>query len=340
VNSYKKLFYSTFMGTLISGIIGVTLAYLGWGVWALVFQYLINSIMSTVVLFIIVKWRPRFEFSFLRAKQLIGYAWRLTLSSFINMTFSQLRSLIIGKIYTEEALAYYDRGNYFPQIVMNNVNLSVNDVLFPYLSMRNDNIEELKKFARKSLGMISYVVFPMMLGLAVVAPPFVNIILTPKWNESIPYLQMMCIYWLSQPIQTANWQILKALGRSDLCLRYEIVKKLISVVVLLAVMKISVMAITIASVGLAFMSMILNMIPVRRLIGYRFRDQFMDILPSLVLSIIMCIVIFPFRLINMPDILLLSIQIIVGIGAYMLISVLTKNENITLILDKIKSIRK
>lgn len=336
---FKKLFFATFAATAVSGVCGVVFAYIGFGVWALVLQYLLNAAMSTVILFMIVRWYPRFLFSFQRAKQLMGFSWRLTISSFINMSFSQLRTLIIGKIYTEEALAFYDRGNYFPQIVMNNINASVNDVLFPYLSMKNDNILELKEFARKSLRMISYIVFPMMLGLAVVARPFVCVLLTEKWLMCVPYLRIMCVYWLTQPIQTANWQILKALGRSDICLRYEAIKKGISIVVLLAVMNISVMAISVASVGLAVMSMILNMIPVRRLAGYTFKEQFIDIIPSILLSGIMCLLIFPLQYINMPNTVLLAVQVTLGIGIYILLSVLTKNNNIILLLRKLKSIR-
>lgn len=335
---FQKFFFATLFGTIFSGILGVILAYKGFGVWSLVAQYLSNSLVDTIFLAFSIDWRPKLLFSISRAKVLLSYAWKLMTSGFINTTFSQLKNLIIGKVYTETDLAFYEKGNYFPQIVINNLNSAISDVLFPYMAKSGDNVTKVKQFAQKSLRLISYVVTPCVTGLVVIAEDLVTVLLTEKWLPCVPFFRIMCLYWLTQPLQTVNWQSLKAIGRSDLCLKLEILKKGISIVVLFLVMKISVMAIAIASVGLAILSALINAIPVTKLINYSLRNQFLDVLPSFFASAIMAIILLPISLIHIPQSVALIIYCSIGIGIYILISKLLHISEYEFLIEKLNQI--
>ncbi len=335
---FQKFFFATLFGTLVSGIVGISMAYSGFGVWSLVAQYLVNSLIGTIVLFITLPWRPKLAFSMNKGKVLFSYAWKLMISGFINTTFGQLKNLIIGKIYSKADLAFYEKGNYFPQIIISNLNSAVSDVVFPFMAKKGDKAYEIKCFAKKSLRNISYIVTPCMIGLILIAKNLITVLLTNKWINSVPYLQIMCIYWLMQPMQTINWQILKAIGRSDLCLKLEIIKKGISLVILFMVMNISINAIIITSVALAVVSSIINAIPVKKLISYSIKEQIIDIMPSFYLSLGMAVVVYSVTFLNLSAFISLIIQCIVGVVVYLLLSALTQNQEYLFLKVKIRLI--
>ena len=186
---FRMLFFSSVISMIISGIIGIILAYLGFGVWALVAQQIVNQISITIILWITLKWRPKLVFSFARVRHLFSYGWKLLLSSLIDTLYMNLRSLIVGKIYTSEMLAFYNRGEQFPQIIVSNINGSIQSVMLPTLSAEQENKKRVKEMVRRSIVTSSYILFPIMVGLAVVAEPLVRIILTEKWIECVPFLQ-------------------------------------------------------------------------------------------------------------------------------------------------------
>lgn len=214
---FKKFFFSTLGGTVISGILGIVLAYSGFGVWALVFQYLTNTIIDILVLLKTVPWHPRLIFSVERAKQLMDFGWKLVFSNLINVVYNESRSLIIGRSYSSADLAYYNKGNQIPSLAITNIDTAIGNVVFPAMSAAEDK-ERLKAIGRRAMKTTSYIIFPIMIGLIVVSRPLILLLLTDKWSNSIFYMQILCLYWMTQPIQTTNWQIIKAIGRSDLCL--------------------------------------------------------------------------------------------------------------------------
>lgn len=330
---FKKFFYSTLGGTILSGIIGIYMAYYGFGVWALVAQYLINSLVDTIILFITVDWHPQLKFSFNSAKQLMSFGWKLTAAQLINTGYSQLRSLLIGKVYSSSDLAYYNRGNQFPQLFISNIDTSINGVLFPALAKCNSNIMQVKKFTRKSMRTTAYIIFPLMVGLGMVAETLISLILTDKWLECIPYLRWGCIYFAMQPIQTANWQAIKALGRSDICFKYEIVKKSIGIIVLIITLNINVYAVAAANGIMGIVMAMINMYPNQKLINYRYKEQFKDLIPSLVASLIMGGVVACINLVPIAHGLKLIVQIIVGIVSYIQISIILNIEEYYIIKD-------
>ena len=163
---FKRFFFATIGGTIGAAVIGITMAYLGFGVWALVAQQLFNVTIDTIVLWITVKWRPRKQFSFQRLKGLYSFGWKLLVSSLLETVYQNIRQLIIGKIYSTESLAYYNRGTQFPSLIITNINSSIDSVLMPALSNEQDNIEKVRNMTRRSVKTSIYIIAPLMMGLA------------------------------------------------------------------------------------------------------------------------------------------------------------------------------
>jgi O-antigen/teichoic acid export membrane protein len=189
---FKKLFFASFGAILISGAVGITLAYTGFGVWALVFQQLTNQLLVVIILSFGIKWRPELIFSLSRVKSLFSYGWKLLVSSLIDTFYMNLRSLFIGKLYEPATLAFYNRGDQFPQIIVSNIVGTVQSILLPVLSAEQDNKQRVKEMVRRSIGICSFILFPMMVGLAIIAEPLVRILLTDKWLPCVPFLQIFC----------------------------------------------------------------------------------------------------------------------------------------------------
>lgn len=183
---FKKLFFSSIGAGILSGIVGIILAYLGYGVWALVFQHLVSQVSITIILWVTVRWRPTFEFSFGRIRTLFSYGWKLLVSSLLDTIYRELRSLIIGKVYSASVLGFYNRGQHFPQLIAKNINGPIQSVLFPALSSQQDHSERVKSMMRRSIVTSSFIVFPMMIGLAVIAKPLITLLLTEKWLPACP----------------------------------------------------------------------------------------------------------------------------------------------------------
>lgn len=190
---FKRFFWSTLFGTVLSGVVGVILAYKGFGIWALVTQYLTNTCTDTIVLWLTVKWRPIRKCSWNRTKILFSFGWKLLVSGLLDTGYKQLRSLIIGKKYTSEDLAYYNQGDKYPSLIVTNINASISSVLFPAMSKFQNEKEKLKQMVRRSIQISSYVLWPMLLGFAVVSKAVVSIVLTEKWLPCVPYIQVFCI---------------------------------------------------------------------------------------------------------------------------------------------------
>ena len=337
---FKKFFFSTLIGTITSAVVGISLAYAGFGVWALIAQYLCNSIMDTVILWMTVRWRPDLCFSFERLKYLVSYGWKIMAAGLLNSFYSQLRSLVIGKVYTAADLAYYNRGQQFPQLLVVNINSSIEGVLFPAMANEQKDVSKLVRIMRRSIKTSSYILFPCMVGLAAVAPVFVKLILTEKWLPCVPYLRIICIQFALQPIQTANLQAIKAMGRSDLFLKLEIKKKVVGILSIILVMRLGVMAIAATGALYSIYASIVNAHPNRKLMGYGYRDQIKDLSPALGLSAVMGIIVFLLGYLRLPTIVLLAVQVFAGAVIYIILSIVFKMEIFYYILDLLKSYKK
>lgn len=337
---FKRFFFSTIGGTLVSAVVGIGMAYAGLGVWALVAQYLVNTVIDTVILFITIPWRPSLSFSTQAAKRIVSYGWKITASALINTGYSELRNLVIGGFYTTTDLAFYNRGNQFPSLVITNIDTAIGKVVFPAMAQSNDDKIRLKAVSRRALKTTSYLIFPLLIGLMVIARPLVMILLTEKWEPCIFFLQVGCIYFMCQPIQTTNWQIIKAVGRSDLCFKLEVLKKAIGISMLIVSIAFGVKAIAVMSAIFGVISMIINMVPNGKLINYTVKEQMLDFLPALTISILMGILVHTVTLLEFNSILTLALQLFVGILTYIGSSIIFKIDSFVYLLDTIKGFSK
>ena len=336
---FKRFFFATLGGTIGAAVVGIAMAYIGFGVWALVAQTLFNSMTDTVILWITVKWRPRLLFSFRRLKGLLNYGWKLLVSGLLHTIYINLRSLMIGKFYTAQDLAYYEKGQSFPSFVATNINSSIDSVLLPTMSGVQDNRETVKAITRRSIVTSSYLMWPMMVGLAAVAKPLVLLLLTEKWLPAVPFLQITCFALGLEPLQTANLNAIKAMGRSDIFLKLEIVKKAIAITILFLFMRFGVLAIAVSGLVYSVIAAMFNSYPNRKLLGYSYFEQIRDILPSFLLALVMGAVIYLITLIPMPTVLILTVQILVGVIIYAGVSCVLKLEPFFYILNTIKQLK-
>ncbi len=337
---FRKFFFATLAGTIVAAVAGIAMAYRGMGVWALVAQQLLNLTIDTIILWITVKWRPKRVFSVERLKGLFSYGWKLLVSRLLDAGYNNIRQLIIGKLYTSSDLAFYNRGKQFPNIIVTNVNSSIDSVLLPAMSMEQDDRNHVKNMTRRSIKISVYVMAPLMIGLAVAAPTVVKLVLTDKWLPCIPFLRIFCIMYMFYPIHTSNLNAIKAMGRSDLFLKLEIEKKTIGVVLLLATMRQGVMAMAYSLLVSSVISQLINSGPNKKLLGYGYIAQLMDILPSIMMAVGMGICVSCIGMFDLLPSVALCIQVVIGLFVYILESVIFKDDSFFFLWGLIKGILK
>ncbi|MBO5339048.1 MAG: lipopolysaccharide biosynthesis protein [Clostridia bacterium] len=334
---FRKFFVVTFVGTMISAVVGIVMAIKGLGVWALVGQYLTNVVIDTIMLAIVNKWMPKLVFSFKRLGKLFSYGWKILVSSIISVVFEDIRTLIIGKKYTSTDLALYNKGRQVPNLLVSNVNSSIQSVMFPVLSQKQDDKAEVKRLMRRSIKTSAYLTMPMMFGFAACAEIFVRIVLTDNWIECVPYIQIACVSMALMPLQTANIQALYALGRSDIILKIEIIKKVFSLSVIIFTCFFGVKAIALGGIVISLFALLVNVFPNRKLLGYGYREQVKDILPFVVMSAVMGAAVIGIGFIPMNMYLMLFVQIASGVLIYVGLSAAFKVESFYYLLNIIKT---
>lgn len=333
---FRRFFYSTLGGAVFSGIVGVSMAIGGFGIWALVAQYVVNYSANTLILWITLKWRPKLKFSIKRVRSLFSFGWKMLCAGMLDTGYSQLRNLLVGKLYSSADLGYYNRGQQYPQFVVVNINSSISSVLFPMLSKNQDNAYMVKQYTRRAIQVSSYIMWPIMAGLGVCAEPIVRIMLTDKWLPCVPYLQIACFTYGIWPIHTANLEALKAMGRSDLFLKLEIIKKTIGMIVLLATIPFGVMTMAMSAIWVSIISAFVNAWPNRKILNYSYIEQIKDMLPSMCLSAIMIAIVFPLKFVVLNDWLLIFVQAVLGVFVYLLGSILLKIDGFVFVLNTAK----
>ncbi len=335
---FKRFFFSTLGGTIGAAIVGITMAYLGFGVWALVAQMLLNALVDTCILWITVKWRPKKLFSIDRLKGLFSFGWKLLASSLIDTVYRDLTQLIIGKKYTSSDLAYYNKGKQFPQFIVENINSSIDSVLLPTMAKAQENTEAVKNMTRRAIKTSTYIIMPFMMGLAVCAKPLVVLVLTEKWLPCVFFLRVFCFSYAFYPIHTANLNAIKALGRSDLFLKLEIIKKIIGLIAVLTTMWISVEAMACSVFVTSFTSQIINSSPNKKLMNYSYLEQVKDMLPQIGISLFMGAIVYCVQFIGLNDILTLLIQVSVGAIIYIVLSKIFHIDSFEYLVNTVKGL--
>ena len=340
--NFKKVFTSNVGAIVCAGIAGIVLAYMGAGLWALVAQNLINVCVSCIVMWFTVRWRPKLVLNFKRIRVLFGYGWKLLFSSLLDTLYQDLRSLIIGKKYDSGTLGYYNRGKQFPQLFMQSINSTVQSVMLPAMAAEQDDRTRVKQMMRFSINMSAYIIFPMMAGLAVVAEPLVTLLLTEKWLPCVPYMQVYCITMAFYPVHTCNLQAINAIGRSDLYLKLEIVKKAYGVITLVVAVLCFDSPFAIAMTGLitTWISWFVNALPNKKLLGYSMKEQMGDLLPSIIISGVMAGCVLFIGIFRLHVLLKLLLQVVTGIFVYILTSAIVKPKPYKMLISKASGILK
>lgn len=334
---FGKLFYSSFFSVLLSGTISIYLAYSGWGVWALVAQQLLLQILTSIIMWFTIKWRPIFVFSVVSFKGLFNYGWKILVTNLIISFYENVRSLVIGRIYKPSSLAYYDRGRQFPDLIMININTSLQTVLLPAFAEVQDDKIRLKEMMRRSLKLSCFCVFPFLTLMFVCAKPMVLVLLTSKWLMAVPFIQIFCVAQMLMPIQSSNMAVIKAMGFSNIILKYEVYKKLLETCVMAFSFAMGLYAIAYGVVIYNFLCLFINLHPTKKIINYGIGEQIRDVAPILLVSLIMGVCVYVIAAIISNNLfLLLIVQLSAGFGIYFILSKMLKIDSFNYIVTIIK----
>lgn len=335
---FRKFFFATIGGTVFSAFVGIIMALKGFGAWSLVAQQMSNTLVDTVILMLSVRIRFLPVFSFSRFRSLFRYSWKILVPSFIGTAYTQVVPLFIGLRYNAADLSFYTKGSQLPETISSSVTNTLSAILFPVLAKVQDDREEVLRYTRLFMRLTSYVVFPMMLGFAAVADNLTAVILTEKWMPAVYYMRIFAFSGMFGMIHIGNCETIKAIGRSDVYLVIEIIKKVcyFSVIALFLFTTSSPEKLALAFIVNEIIAILVNSVPNIRLIGYRVRYQLLDLLPNLVSAFLMAVVVFLLGRLRIRRLFLLILQVAAGALLYLLISVVSRNPNLKYLIDILK----
>lgn len=322
---FRKSFIANLINVIVHGVIGIYLAYIGWGVWALVYSTLIATIFYSITVIVLVGWVPNFIFSASRLKILFKFSSKILGVNLMNVFFNNLYTLIIGRFFTSSSLAYYQRGQSIPQTVMTSVDGGLTEVMYPVYSMLQHDKDKLLSTIRATLKLGLYVTIPLMIVLCMISKPLTIILLTRKWIESVPFMQLSCIICCFWPLSTMN-QAINALGYSNATFKLNIIGKTISIICILACIPFGAFAIMLGGLFSSMISLPIIFRFYKKYLNYSFKLFFKDVLPIIKLTAIIAIVLYSELYIPLPNGIILMTQLISGIAIYLIISYFCKME--------------
>ncbi|MBP3240354.1 MAG: lipopolysaccharide biosynthesis protein [Oribacterium sp.] len=323
---FQQLFQSTMIAVIMSGAVSIVLAMKGFGVWAMAAQQIVYYFSLMAVMLVTLRWYPRVIIHTGRLRQLFSFGWKILVSGLIDAVWQNIYGLIIGKKYSSADLGAYNRGEQFPKIIATNLSTAIQSVMLPAYSKKQDDPGTLRRMASRSIRLSAFVIFPMMAGLAAVARPLVILLLTEKWIVAAPYLVLLAVSYAVYPIHIINLQVMNAMGRSDLFLKLEIIKKAIGVVILLLSLSLGIWPMLILKVFDEYLCTIINAAPNKKLIGYGPMSQWKEVLPSLIISVIMGSGVWSLQLLGLSEVVTIIIQIAAGAVSYTALSWLFNRE--------------
>ena len=336
---FKRFFFATLGGTLASCVLSIAMAYWGYGIWALVALHLVSYAVNTAILWFTVDWRPRRLFSLQRLKGLLSYGWKLLAASFLDTVYLQLYPLLIGARFPKEELGQFDKGRNWPDQITQSINASIDGVLLPVLSAEQDDKARVREMTRRAIKTSSFVMMPLMAGLAVCAKPLVHLLLGEQWMPSVPYMQIFCAIYAFYPLHTANLNAIKAMGRSDVFLVLEILKKALETCVLLFTLRYGVLAMALGQLFSSLAAQVINAWPNRKLLDYSYLRQIGDMLPAILLSAGMGALVWCVTRLGLSDLLTLLLQVPLGAALYVLGAWVLKLDSFTYMLDLLRRFR-
>ena len=333
---FKRFFFATMGGTVGAAVIGILLAYRGYGIWALAVQQVFNSLVDTLILWFTVSWRPKRLFSFDRLKNLLSYGWKLSIAALLDNSYQRFRELVIGKKYSPSDLAFFNRGQDFPHFIISIVTASLNNVLFSTMSAEQDDRRRIREITRRSIQIGIHLIAPVMTGLIVVAEPTVRLLLTEKWLPCVPFLCIFSVNYILYPVHLANLDAMKALGRSDLFLKLEIIKKVLGVTVLVLTMWSGPLAMAYGLLLTSLVGQYINARPNKGLLDYGYLEQLKDMIPSLLIAVVTGLCAYSIRFLGWNDAVTLLVQICTGMVIYIGLSAFFRIEAYSYLVQLIK----
>ncbi len=337
---FKTQAKASFTGAFVSGVIGIALAYSGFGVWSIVVYQISSLVINCGLLWILSRWRPRWVYSWKSFRELFGFGSKLAISGIIDTLYSNIYLLVIGKVFNAADLGYYTRASQFSQFPSSNITGILQRVTYPVLCTMQDDTEQLRDVYRRFLRLSAFVVFPLMMGLAAVAKPLILLLLKEQWAFCIILLQIMCFSMMWYPIHAINLNLLQVKGRSDLFLKLEIIKKIVGVTILCITLPFGLVAMCAGSIVSSLIALIINTHYTGKLIQVGFLTQMRDLLPTIIYSLSMCIIVY--IIVNeLPNLWLqLTLGILVGIVYFITITRLTHSKDLSEAFGFIKEIKR
>ncbi len=332
---FKNSFLASAVGVFIQGATGIFLAFKGFGPWALIISTIIHYIVVLIIMWCMVKWKPKLVFSVKSFKNMFAFSTKMLASGLLDSLFNNIRSLIIGTQYSSTDLAYYNKGYQFPTLIMTQVDGSLTKVLFSFLSKFQAEWTEGLQKMRRALRLSLYVCAPLMAGMVAVADPMIRILLTDKWEGSIIYVRLVCIICMFWPLSSQR-HALNSLGKSGVSLKMNIIGKTITVICLLLTFRHSVQLMIASSIFASSICLFINACFYKKHLTYRFRDQISDILPPVLLSVGMGFITYLVMFLNLSSVVTLIIQIPLGILVYIAGSAIFRFDSFFYLISLIK----
>lgn len=284
---FKTQAKASLSAAVISGCIGIVLAYCGFGVWSLVVQQLLNLSVNTLLLWIFSKWRPIAVFSWKSFHELFAFGSKLLASGLLDTLYRNIYPIVIGKLFSASSLGHYTRAHQFSEFPSSNVTGIIQRVTYPILCGIQDETERLEAVYRKFLKLSAFIIFPLMIGMSAVARPFIDIVLGTQWGFCGQLLQIICFAMMWYPIHAINLNLLQVKGRSDLFLRLEIIKKILGITVLCITAPFGLVVMCYGQIFNSIVALVINTYYTGKLINVGFIRQMKDLLPTILLSLIM-----------------------------------------------------
>lgn len=333
---FKTQAKASLIGVCVGAVVGIVLAYKGYGVWALVFQFTTINIIQTALFWYFEPWRPKKVFSKQSFKKLFNFGSKILSANLLHTIYLNLYTLVIGKQFSATTLGYYSRADQFAQFPSSNLTGIIWRVSYPIMSSIQDDNQRLKNVYRKYIRLSAFIIFPLMLGLAAMAEPFIIIVLTEKWKGVVPILQILCIYYMFYPLNAINQNLMQVKGRSDMFFKLEIVKKIIGIVLLFISLPFGIYYVCLSLIVYAAINLMLNTYFASKLIEFKITDQIKDLLKIFALSALMGVAVYSLNYLETNLIIKLVLGVILGVAIYISIAYLTKMQEMKELLSLIK----
>lgn len=324
--NFKEKTKASLVSAILSGILGIYMAYAGFGVWALVAQLVSRSLINTIALWIINRWWPNFSFSIESLKYMWGFGWKMLVSGLLDRIWNEAYQTVVGKFYNPATLGQYTRAKQYASIFSQNINSIVMRVSFPVLSSIQDDEQRMVSAYRRIIKITMFVTAVTMLTLASVSEPLIRVLIGDKWLQAASFLPLICISMSFYPLHAINLNMLKVMGRSDLFLKYEVLKKIIAIIPIAFGIFVGIYPMLVGSIFVGLVSFFINSWYTGKKLGYTSWMQLKDIAPSYLLAFTMAVIIFPIKYVIPNCYIAIGVQVLVGIILFFIFVKITKNN--------------